>query len=82
MIRKVQEAAAICGVAEESLFRFISYTWLRPIEETEFDEEDIARARLIRELQEDLGVNDAAVPIILHLIDQIHRMQGELRRLG
>jgi len=37
---------------------------------------DVARARLIRDMQVDLGVNDEGVDIALHLIDQIH----ELRR--
>lgn len=36
------------------------------------DEEDLARAKLIRELQEVFGVNDEAIPIILHLLDQLY----------
>ena len=45
-----------------------------------FDEEDLARIQLIQELREDFGVNDEAVPIILHLIDQLNLIQLELRQ--
>jgi chaperone modulatory protein CbpM len=44
-------------------------------------DEDIRRAHLIVELQRDFGVNDDAIPIILHLIDQLHAMQRVLKRL-
>jgi chaperone modulatory protein CbpM len=48
-----------------------------------FTDVDLARARLICDLQRGLGVNDEAVPIILHLLDQVHglrRMIAEARR--
>jgi chaperone modulatory protein CbpM len=44
---------------------------------------EIEGARLICDLQRGLGVNDEAVPIILHLLDQVHglrRMIAEARR--
>ena len=37
-----------------------------------FDEVDLARIKLISELRRDLEVNDAAVPVVLRLIDQVH----------
>ena len=43
-----------------------------------FSEIDVARVRLIRDLGQ-LGVNDEAVPIILHLIDQLHGLRRTLR---
>jgi chaperone modulatory protein CbpM len=46
---------------------------------SELDEEDLARIQLIRELQEDLGVNDDAVPIILNLIDQLHQLRFQMK---
>lgn len=39
------------------------------------DEEDLARIMLIKELQENLGVNDEGVPIILYLVDQLHHLR-------
>lgn len=46
-----------------------------------FSEVDIARARLIGDLQRDLGVNDEAVPVILDLLDQMHGLRQALREL-
>jgi chaperone modulatory protein CbpM len=70
----LEDAARQCGIEPEILLRFIAFTWVRPLDPDEpmFDEEDIARARLIAELQREFGVNDAAVPVILQLIDQLH----------
>ncbi|MDY6970659.1 MAG: chaperone modulator CbpM [Spirochaetota bacterium] len=44
------------------------------------DLEDISRIQLINDLMNDFGVNDEAVTIILHLIDQIHSLQGQIKR--
>lgn len=55
--------------------------WLRPqrIEDDfAFTEADLARARLIRDLQQDLGVNHEGVGIILSLIDQVHGLRQAL----
>jgi hypothetical protein len=44
-----------------------------------FDEEDLARIRLIYELQHVMGVNDESIPVILHLVDQLNRMHIEVK---
>lgn len=65
-----------------TLQAWIDARWLIPRGEapsTSFSEADLARARLIRELTDDLGVNDDAVPVILSLIDQIHGLRRSLR---
>ena len=41
--------------------------------------EDIQRARLIRRLIEDLGVNLAGVEVIMRLTDRIRELESELR---
>jgi MerR family transcriptional regulator/heat shock protein HspR len=41
--------------------------------------EDIQRARLIRRLIEDLGVNLAGVEVIMRLTDRIQHLEEELR---
>lgn len=71
---RITEVAQSCQVSEGVILQFIERQWLIPVnlENLELDEEDLARARLIQELQNSLGVNDESVPIILHLIDQIH----------
>jgi chaperone modulatory protein CbpM len=56
--------------------------WLKPRHEDDdhYSEIDIARARLIRDLQ-DLGVNDDSIPIVLDLIDQVHGLRHVLGEL-
>ena len=46
--------------------------------EPAFTEADLARARLIRELKRDFGVNDEGIGVILNLLDQVHGLRGAL----
>jgi len=58
--------------------------WLIPggsSPELSFSEIDIARARLIRDLQVDFGVNDEGVGVILNLVDQLYGMRRTLMEL-
>ena len=45
----------------------------------QFSDADLARARLIRDLKLDLGVNDEGIAIILHLLDQLHGLRSLVR---
>jgi chaperone modulatory protein CbpM len=68
----------------EIIYLYIERKWISPTHQeiheiSELDDEDLARCQLIQELQEDLGVNDDAIPIILNLIDQIHRLRFEVK---
>ncbi len=63
---------------QETLEIWIEEEWLVPSEaagEPEFSEADLARAKLIRDLKHDLGVNDEGVGIILNLLDQMHSLR-------
>ena len=77
----LHEVAALIGTEEGALVHYIECEWIRPARRSpcEFDEEDLARARLIRELTDDFEVNDDAVPIILNLLDQIHGLHRKIR---
>ena len=46
-----------------------------------FSDMDIARARLIKPLQTEFGVNDEGVDIVLHLMDQLHGLRHVLAEL-
>src|SRR5215475_2024019 len=60
---------------------WIEAGWLLPREAGEpFSDVDLARARLIRDL-EHLGVNDEGVPVILDLVDQLHGLRRTMRDL-
>lgn len=77
----LQEISITTGIDEELILIYIKEEWIVPPspETNLFDEEDLARLWLIRELQNDLGVNSEAVPIILHLIDQIHGLHRQIK---
>lgn len=66
------------------LSAWIEAGWLRPHESAsgpEYSDVDLARARLIADLRDDLGLNDEAVPVVLDLIDQIHGLRRLVREL-
>ena len=69
-------------VDADRLRAWIEYGWLLPSRDASgsgFSEIDVARARLIRDLQDDMGVNDEAISIILDLLDQMHGLRRALR---
>ena len=61
-----------------TLDAWIEAEWLLPFasgKTFQFSEADLARARLIRDLKVDFGVNDEGIAIILHLLDQLHGLR-------
>jgi chaperone modulatory protein CbpM len=47
-----------------------------------FDEVDLARLCLVRELRDDLGLDEGAIPVVLSLLDQLYGVRRELRALA
>jgi chaperone modulatory protein CbpM len=71
-------------VDAEMLEAWIEVGWLVPrrdADDRRFSDVDLARAQLIRDLQQDMGVNDEGVSVALDLIDQIHGLRRTLREL-
>ena len=65
----------------ETLEVWIEEEWLVPsgtATEPAFSEADLARAKLIRDLRQDLGINDEGVGVILNLLDQVHGLRNAL----
>jgi chaperone modulatory protein CbpM len=75
------------GVDQADIERWIVNAWVRPdgrIGAWSFQEIDVARIRLIRELRDELAVNEDALPVVLSLLDQLHdtrRRMGQLLAL-
>jgi chaperone modulatory protein CbpM len=68
----------------ESVDAWIEAGWLLPEragDAHEFEEVDIARAWLIRDLKRDVGVNEDGIGVILDLVDQVHGLRRTLREL-
>lgn len=64
--------------------QWVERRWIVLAEDTRavtFSEVDAARAMLIRDLTGDMGVNDAGVDVVLHLLDQMHGMRRLMQEL-
>jgi chaperone modulatory protein CbpM len=60
---------------------WIEEEWLIPgrtATELAFTEMDLARANLIHDLKDKMGVNDEGLDVILHLLDQMHALRRAL----
>ena len=47
-----------------------------------FEQIDVARVRLLAELEGDIGFDDEAVETIVALVDQVHTLRGQLDLLA
>jgi chaperone modulatory protein CbpM len=68
----------------DTLEVWIEEEWLVPVAiapDLVFSEADLARAKLIRDLKQDLGVNDEGVGVILNLLDQVHGLRRALSEM-
>lgn len=79
----VQELLDRVRIDQGLLDIWIGEGWLLPQRGTQplFTDMDVARARLIRELTEHLGVNDEGVRVILHLLDQVYGLRRRMHAL-
>jgi len=69
---------------DKTLEAWIREEWLIPAEsagEMTFSDADVARVQLIRDLRNDLGVNDEGVGVILNLVDQVHGLRRVMTEL-
>ena len=77
------EISKMTELPEPILFAYVEKKWINPSQHVNnqalLDHEDLARIQLIKELQHDFGVNDESIPLILHLIDQLHYLRNEIR---
>ncbi len=78
MIISKPDFLARARLDRQTLEVWIEEEWLIPSQtdnELAFSETDLARAILIRELIDDLGVNAEGVGVVLHLLDQLHGLR-------
>ena len=81
----IEEAAGTLGVSIEVVEYCIKQEWVKPCphvdtttegdsipSQDQLDDEDLARLNLIHELRDRIGVNNEGIPLILHLVDQLH----------
>ena len=79
-----QQFLSIVGMNHEMLGICLEEAWLIPggsAADQAFSDVDIARARLICDLQVDLGVNHEGIGVILSLVDQLYGMRKAMAEL-
>ena len=76
------EVLEITGVDRSTLVTFIEQSWIIPLSVDELDEQDLARIHFIRDIQASFGANDDAIPVILHLMDQLYVLRNQMRKLA
>jgi chaperone modulatory protein CbpM len=81
---KTQDFIVRTRVTTATLQTWVEAGWLLPqrVDQAhDFTDMDVARARLIRDLKHDMGVNDEGIAIILGLVDQMHGLRHTLRQV-
>jgi chaperone modulatory protein CbpM len=72
------------GLQADEVERWIANSWLcaegKP-GRRRFTAIDVARARLIRDLRMDFGLDDEATALVLALLDQLYDARRQMRRL-
>jgi len=65
--------------------RWVARGLLRPTGGTDtwtFEQVDVARARLLAELADDIGFDDDTVETVIGLVDQVHTLRAQLDLLA
>jgi len=82
MIKEEQVLLRVHHLTVRRLRSWVERGWVSPIrgeEGNEYDEIDVARIDLIRQLRDDMSVDPEAVPFLLSMIDQVYSLRRELR---
>ncbi|MGE0152371.1 MAG: chaperone modulator CbpM [Reyranellaceae bacterium] len=78
---RIEQIVTLVGCRTPELEAWIAEQWIRPARDDSgwvFADADLARARLIRDLVEELAIEADTVPVVLSLIDQNHALRRQL----
>jgi chaperone modulatory protein CbpM len=69
---------------EELVLSWVQCQLIQPIdiEGPYFDEEDLGRIRLIADMKRTFNTSDETLEVILHLVDQVHALRAELKKIS
>ncbi|MFO1141615.1 MAG: chaperone modulator CbpM [Amaricoccus sp.] len=82
---ETEVVARIQGMTVARLRAFVAADCVAPSEHDgrmEYRDADVARLRLLADLAADFGLDPDAAAVVVSLVDQIHGLRRELRRLG
>jgi len=81
----IDAVCRICGLEVRELEHWIAESWVLPGGSAGayvFEEVDVARVRLIVELRHDLVIDDEAMPVVLHLLDQLYALRRRMKAMS
>jgi len=81
----IGEVCQLCEVELVELEHWIAEAWVLPggtVGAYVFEEVDVARVRLIVELRRDLAIDDTAMPVVLHLLDQLYALRRRVKAMS
>ncbi|MBB3320115.1 chaperone modulatory protein CbpM [Rhizobium sp. BK181] len=73
-----REFAFLLQIDMARLGVFIDRSWISPFTidgKTMFKDVDVARAELIADLTNEMGINDEGIDVVLDLLDQLHSLR-------
>jgi chaperone modulatory protein CbpM len=82
---ETEVVARVEGLTVARLRAFVAAECVAPAEREgrlAFGDADLARLRLLAELADDFGLDEDAAALVVSLVDQIHGLRRQLRRLG
>ena len=85
MIDAERLLARVANLHPDALDHWVAMAWVRPeVGErgTLFQEIDVARVILIRDLTEGMRVDEEVLPLVLSLLDQLYDARRRMRELG
>ncbi len=81
----LDELLRLHGLTAVHVERWVARGLLRPRDSGDswnFEQVDVARARLLAELSEDIGFDDDTVETVVSLVDQVHTLRSQLGLLA
>lgn len=85
MMRLTAVVALFPDLHETEVQAWVERGWVRPAAaepEWEFQDIDVARVRLIRDLRHELAVQEETIPLVLSLLDQVYALRGQMRAVA
>jgi chaperone modulatory protein CbpM len=70
---------------EAEVLTWVERGWVRPAQQDEewtFEEIDVARVRLVRDLRYDMAVAEETVPLVLSLLDQVYELRQRMQAMA
>ena len=85
MMRMTAVVALFPDLRESEVLTWVERGWVQAApsgEEWEFQEIDVSRVRLIRDLRRELEVQEETIPLVLSLLDQVYALRGQMRAVA